>query len=206
MELCFIPTLFRGFGKLRGDVKKMGIDLLSASAHKIGGPKGVGFLYVGEEVKIKELNLGGGQERGLRSGTENVTGIVGFAKALEMIKKVSWEKVEKLRDKLEEGLVELGGRANGSRTERISGILNVSFSKIDGESLVFNLSYKGIMVSTGSACSSKKKAESRTLKAIGLKKKEIDGSVRFSFNDEISEKDIDFVLGEMKILLGRVKV
>jgi cysteine desulfurase len=203
-EVIFHSDAVQGFGKLKIDVKKMEISLLSASAHKIGGPKGIGLLYVKEGVKLEGLSFGGGQERGLRSGTENVPGIVGFAKALDLIKKVDWPRIEKLRNKLDEGLVELGGKVSGSN--RIAGISNISFPGIDGESLVFNLSDKRIMASTGSACSSKKKSESKTLKAIGLNKKEISGSVRFSLGNEIGEKEISYVVEEVKKILDMLRI
>jgi len=196
----FHTDAVQSFGKEKIDVEKMGIDLLSTSAHKIGGPKGIGFLYKKDGVKLSPIIYGGGQENGARSGTENVPGIVGFAKALELQGKVDKEKIEKMRDKLISGLEKLGGKINGSKKQRIAGNVHVSFPGLEGDSLVLFLSEKGIMASTGSACSSKNKEESSVLKALGLNKKELSGSLRFTLGPEVKDKDIDYVLQE----LGRI--
>ena len=154
--VIFHTDCAQSFGKLKIDVNEMGIDLLSASAHKIGGPKGIGFLYVRNGTKIAPLVHGGGQERGLRSGTENVAGIVGLGKALDIIKKVDKKKIEIVRDKFIASLKNIGGKINGSLIQRIYNIINVSFPGVDAGSLVQYLSSRGIYVSVGSACDSKK--------------------------------------------------
>lgn len=192
----------QSFGKLKIDVKKMNIDLVSCGAHKIGGPKGIGLLYVRHEIQIEPIIYGGGQERGLRGGTENVPGIIGFSKALELIKRENKERVRKIRDYFISGLEELGGVINGSKEKRIYNNVNVSFIGKDGERIVLGLSGKGIMCSTGSACESRNKKETRVLKAIGLNRGEIDGSIRFTIDGETTMEDIDFVL---KVLGGLVK-
>ncbi|MCH7568125.1 MAG: cysteine desulfurase [Nanoarchaeota archaeon] len=205
-DVLFHTDAVQSFGKLKIDVEKMNIDLLSASGHKLGGPKGIGFLYVREGVKISPLIYGGGQEKGLRSGTENVPGIVGFAKALELSKKINKEKVRKLRDRLIEGLGDIDGRINGSSEKRIYNNVHVSFQGIESESLVYYLSKKGIYVSAGSACDSKKEKEEHVLKAIGLKEKDIGGSLRISLSQELTSKDIDFVVKEIKKSVEKLRV
>jgi cysteine desulfurase len=205
-EICkkrgviFHSDCAQSFGKLKIDVKAMGIDLLSAGAHKIHGPKGIGFLFIREGIKIEPIIYGGGQERGLRGGTENVPCIAGFGKALDRILKVDKEKIGKIRDYFIEGLERLGGKINGSKEKRIYNNISVRFPGADGESLVLALSDKMIMCSTGSACDSRKKEESRVLKSIGLNEKEMGGSLRFSLDSGIGKKEIDFVLRE----LGRI--
>lgn len=201
-KALFHTDCAQSFGKLKIDVWKMNVDLLSCGAHKIGGPKGIGLLYVREGVKIEPIIYGGGQERGLRGGTENVPGIIGFFKALELIKRENKDKIGKIRDYFISGLEKLGGVINGGKEKRIYNNVNVSFSGKDAERIVLSLSQKGIMCSTGSACESRNKKETRVLKAIGLNREEIDGSIRFTINWETTMKDIDFVL---KVLGGLVK-
>ncbi len=193
-NVYFHTDAIQSFGKLKIDVNKMKIDLLSTSAHKIGGPKGIGFLYIREEIKISPIIFGGGQERGLRSGTENVSGIVGFAKAIEVISKINKNRILENRDYFIDELKKIGGKINGSIKNRIYNNVNVAFFGISGEQGVIYLSQKGIMASTGSACSSKKIIESKTLREIGLGKKEIDGSLRFSIDEKIGKKEIDFTI------------
>lgn len=208
-EICrergvyFHSDCAQSFGKLKIDVRKMNIDLLTASAHKIGGPKGIGLLYLRNGIKIEPLIYGGGQERGLRGGTENVPAIVGFALALDLAKKINNGKISETRDYFISSLEQLGGRINGSKEKRIFNNLNVSFSEIDGENLVVFLSHKGIYTSTGSACESKKQKESKVLREIGLNKSQINGSLRFSLDSKISKKDVDYVLDEIKKILKR---
>ena len=182
----------------------MNIDLLSASGHKINGPKGIGFLYVREGIGINPLVYGGQQEKGLRSGTENVPGIMGMANAMELQRKINKKKIKKVRDYLIEELKKIGGKINGSKEKRIYNNINVSFP-VDAGNLVSYLSEKGICVSAGSACESKKKREDETLKAIGLKKEEINGSIRITLNEELNRKDVDRVIKEVEEAL-KVKV
>ena len=190
----------QSFGKEKINVHEIGIDLLSASAHKIGGPKGIGFLYAREGIALKPIIYGGGQERGLRVGTENVPGIVGFAKALEVTKKADWKKVEKLRDYFIERLEKISGKINGPREKRLIGNVHVSFSGLDAEEAVIKLSQKGVMCSTGSACESKKKKEKKVLKAIGLNENEIRGSLRFSFGENNTKEEIDYTIKQIKTI------
>ncbi len=195
--VLFHTDAVQSFGRERINVRDFGIDLLSASGHKIGGPKGIGFLFIRQGVDIKPIMYGGGQERWLRVGTENVPGIAGFAKALEITKKIDEEKVRKVRDYFMIELEKMGGKINGSREKRAAGNVHVSFSGLDADYAVIKLSQKGIMCSTGSACESKRKGEKRILKAIGLNEKEIAGSLRFGLREGTGKKDIDFVVGEI---------
>ena len=196
----------QSFGKLKIDVKKMNIDLLTASAHKIGGPKGIGLLYIRDSVDILPIIYGGGQERGLRGGTENLPGIVGFAKVLEIIKRVDKEKMKKLRDYFISELEKIGGEINGSKEKRIYNNINISFSGIDAENLVSFLSHKKIYVSAGSACETKKKKESKVLRELGLNEDERKGSIRISLNEDISKKEIDYTIREMEKAVGKLKI
>lgn len=204
---CLFHTdAVQSFGKVEIDVKRMDIDLLSASAHKIGGPKGIGILYVREGVSIEPIVYGGGQEKGLRSGTENVAGIIGLGKALEIIRKVDKKKITKIRDKLIDELEKIGGVVNGSRLNRVYNNVHVSFSGIDARTLVSFLSEKGIFVSAGSACDSKKEKEDYVLKAIGLGKKDMDGSIRITLNEDLKEKDIRSVVNEIDKAVKKLKI
>jgi len=211
-EICkqkrvyFHTDAVQSFAKLNIDVSNMKIDLLSASGHKIGGPKGIGFLYIGEGIKISPIAVGGGQERGFRSGTENVPGIMGLAKALELAKKVNKDKIIKLRYALIFELEKIGGKINGSKTKRIYNNVNVSFSGIEGDTAVVYLSEKGIICSTGSACKSKQLKESHVLAALGLTKKEISGSLRFTLNEDISEKDINYIVSEVDKVVKKLRI
>jgi len=184
------------FGKEKIDVISMKIDLLSASAHKIHGPKGIGLLFVRSGLNLRPLIIGSGQEKGLRSGTENVPGILGFSKALELYHKVDKSKIKKLRDYFILELEEIGGKINGSMEKRLYNNINVILP-IDSESLVSYLSERGIMCSTRSACS-EKQGENRALKALGLTKKEIKGSFRLSLSEFNNTKEVDKTIGEIK--------
>ena len=196
----------QSFGKVPIDVKKMNIDVLTASSHKIYGPKGAGLLYVREGIKLVPLLHGGGQENGLRGSTVNVPAIVGFAKSVEICKKEMKSesvRLEKLRDKLIKNVLKIGGsHLNGHPQKRLSNNANFWFSFIEGESLIIQLDLKGIAVSTGSACSSFKLEPSHVLLAIGLKPQEAHGSLRVSLGRYTTEKDIDCLID---ILPGTVR-
>ena len=186
------------FGKIPIDVEKMGIDLLSASSHKIYGPKGVGALYVKKGIEIQPLIHGGGHENGLRSGTENVAGIAGFGKAAELAENeraVEAGREIKLRDKLIKGALKIkNSYLNGHPTNRLPNNANFSFKFIEGEGLVLDLDGYGIASSTGSACSTKSLEPSHVLLAIGLKHEEAHGSLRLTLGRDTKDKDIDYVL------------
>ena len=186
-------------GKVPIDVKKMNVDLLSCSSHKLYGPKGVGFLYVKKGTKIAPMMHGGGHEFCLRSGTENVAGIVGFAKACELAQKnmEKWNSHEKrLRDKLVKGVLERIPESwlNGHPEKRLEGNANLCFKCIEGESLILHLDDKGVAASTGSACSTKSLKPSHVLTAIGLSPVDAHGSLRLTLGKDNTEKEIDYVL------------
>ena len=193
----------QSFGKIQIDVKKMNIDLLTASSHKIYGPKGVALLYIRSGVKIDPILHGGGQENGLRGSTVNVPAIVGFAKATEICQKemlceaVLCEagRLIKLRDKLIKGVLKIkGSHLNGHPKKRLANNANFWFEFIEGESLIMRLDLEGIACSTGSACSSFKLEPSDVLMATGLKPQEAHGSLRVSLGRFTSEKDIKYFL------------
>lgn len=188
-------------GLLDLDVEKLGVDLMTLNAGKIYGPKGIGLLYLKEGTKLTPLIHGGGQESGLRSGTENIPGIIGFSKALELIqsnRKEESARLRKLSDKLLKGLMELQDVKSNSPENRLSGTIDISFKKIEGESLMLLLNEKGIEVSTGSACSSKSLKPSRILLASGCGEEEAHGSIRFSLGKKTTEEDIDYTIKIIK--------
>ncbi len=195
-DVYFHTDAVQSFGKLKIDVKKMNIDLMSVSGHKINSPKGIGFLYKRSEVNIKPINYGGGQEKNLRSGTENAPGIIGIAKALDIKRNQKQIKIQ--RDKLMKELSKIpGSRINGSIEKRIYNNINISFYGIEGESLVLMLSKEGVCCSTGSACSSHKLQESHVLKAINVPPLYIHGSLRITI-DKISDQEIKFISKKIK--------
>jgi len=201
----FHTDVTQSFGKIPIDVNLMNIDLLSASAHKLYGPKGTACLFVRKGVKIEPLLHGGGQEAGLRSSTVNVPGVVGFSKAVEIAKKEmarESKRLAKLRDRLVKKVLKIkGAHLNGHPTKRLPNNANIRFDFVEGESMVIQLDLRGVAVSTGSACSSVKLEPSHVLLAIGLKHEQAHGSLRFSLGRWTKEKDIDYLL---KILPGIV--
>lgn len=189
----------QSYGKLKIDVKKAQIDLLSVSGHKIHGPRGVGFSYVKKGFYPKALISGGGQERNFRSGTENLPGIVGLAKAAEIMYtniQTNYEKAKELKEYFIEALKNLKDiRINSPSEDFFSPyILSVSFLGVRGEVLLHFLEEKGIYVSTGSACSSNHNADSHVLKAIGLSTAETKGTIRFSFSEFNTKEEVDYTM------------
>lgn len=192
----------QGFGKFRIYPKKMNVDLLSVSAHKIHGPKGVGFLYMNEKVKVKPIIHGGGQQKGMRSGTDNVPGVAGMALAVEEIYKDFEEKTEYLyaiKDRFIEGLERLEDVKVNGLTGRDSAphVVSVSIGGIRSEVMLHALEDRGVYVSAGSACASNKPATSATLKAIGVEKQYLDSTLRFSFSVLTTEEEVDYTLQQM---------
>ncbi|WXG40922.1 MAG: cysteine desulfurase NifS [Candidatus Freyarchaeum deiterrae] len=188
----------QSFGKIPTNVDDLNVDLLSISGHKIYGPKGVGVLYIREGVKIEPVQHGGGHERGMRSGTENVPGIVGLAKAVEIFQaemKKESERLNGLRDKLIKGVSEIDDSwLNGHPTKRLPNNANFSFGRLEGESLILRLDAKGIAASTGSACSSGSESPSHVLTAIGLTPEQANGSLRLTLGKRNTQEDVDYVL------------
>lgn len=194
----------QGFGKFRIYPKKMNIDLLSVSGHKIHGPKGVGFLYIGDKVKIQPINYGGGQQGNLRSGTENVPGITGLAKAAEMMYEHLSEdsaRLYQLKNEFIEGVCRIEGvTVNGLLDGNMTGegtaphVVSVSFAGVRSEVMLHALEEKGIYVSAGSACSAHKPQPSATLKAIGIPKELQESTIRFSFSVYTTREEIQYTL------------
>jgi len=184
-NIYFHTDASQSFGKIDIDVNKMNIDLLTASSHKIYGPKGVGLLFIKKGVIIEPIIHGGGHEKGLRSSTSNVPGIVGFAKAVSILKEEGREeneRLKKLRDLLIKGILEniKGTYLNGDIKNRLTNNANISFPTIEGESLLLELDFEGIEVSTGSACSSTTLMPSHVLMALGASPQQAHGSIRIS--------------------------
>ena len=199
----FHVDAIQAFGKYRIFPKRMKIDLFSASGHKIHGPKGVGLLYIGDKVKIHPMILGGGQQGGMRSGTDNVPGAAGLAVAARKIYSSLEENTAhmyQLKKHLADGLAEMDQVVihGMAQEEGAPHILNASFLGIRSEVLLHTLEDRGIYVSAGSACSSHKRSGSATLKAIGCTKAEMESAVRFSFCETTSLEEIDYTLEVLK--------
>lgn len=208
--IYFHTDAVQSVGKIPVDVKAMNVDMLSLSSHKLYGPKGIGALYIKKGVRLEPIIHGGGHERGLRPGTENVPAIVGLGKACEISEKnldKDMEHLKKLRDKLIDSVLEQNEEAylNGHRTQRLPGNVNFRFTGIEGESLILHLDSKGIAASTGSACSSIKLEPSAVLMAIGLKEVEAHGSLRLSLGRENTEEDINYTIKAIKEVVDTLR-
>ncbi|MGD1835711.1 MAG: cysteine desulfurase family protein [Nitrososphaeraceae archaeon] len=194
-EIIFHSDAVQAVGRLPLDMKDINIDMMSLSSHKIYGPKGVGAIFIRKGIKTKSIIHGGGQERTLRSGTENVHGIIGFGKACEIAKNAlnkNIQQYEMLRDRLIKGVIKIpNSRLNGSKENRLSNNAHFTFFKINGEDLVTKLDENRVYTSTGSACSVNKQKPSHVLKAMGFNHEEITGSLRISIGIQNSVKDID---------------
>ena len=177
-------------------------DMISLSAHKIHGPKGVGALYVREGIKLQSLLKGGKHEQGLRAGTENVPGIVGFAKAVELTKKPS----KAIRDYIIKELLKIkGSRLNGHPIKRLCNNINISFDKVEGESILLHLNAKGISVSTGSACSSKSLKPSHVLTAMGLRPEQSHGTVRITTSKYTTKTEAEYLVKNLKEIIKNLR-
>jgi len=211
-RVIFHTDPIQAVGKIDINLKNLPVDLLSISGHKLYGPKGVGALLIRDGVKFGPLIHGGGQERGKRSGTENVAGIVGLGKACEIFKqdagyKMQDARIKDLRDELYEGISERisGFKLNGHHEKRLSNTLNLSFEGVEGESLVMNLDLEGIAVSTGSACSEGNVEPSHVLLAMGLSKEQAVSSVRFSLGRFTEKEDINRVIDVLPGIVERIR-
>lgn len=203
-HIYFHVDAVQAYGKIPVRPTDMYIDFLSVSAHKLHGPKGIGGLYIKEGITIPPLLYGGLQERSMRSGTENVPGIIGFSKAVEVMVASHDENIKKMietKQYLLQGLQDeiQDIKVNSYEDKRCAPhILNVSFLGVRGEVLLHMLEQEGIYISTGSACASNKNAKSHVLKACGLKDKEIEGAIRFSFSFDNNIEQMDYVLEKLK--------
>jgi len=208
-KIYFHTDASQSFGKVPIDVNKMNIDLLTASSHKIYGPKGAGLLYIRKGIKIEPLLHGGGQENGLRSSTINLASIVGFSEAVKICKKemkTENKRLEMLRNKLIKEVLKIKNcRLNGDRKKRLANNINFSFDFIEGESLVIQLDMHGIACSTGSACSSIKLEPSNVLLAIGLRPEQAHGSLRISLGRWTTEKEIDYLLKVLPEIIKKIR-
>ena len=196
-------------GKVALGLKKLPVDLLTISAHKFHGPKGVGALYVKRGVTFHPFLIGGHQERGRRAGTENVAGIVGMGKAAELVLQTMGEdkpRVQALRDRLERLLLEScpSSRVNGARDKRLDNTLNVSFKFIEGEAILVLLDQEGICASTGSACTAGSSEPSHVLRAMGVPPDWVQGAVRFSLSRYTTGGEVDFVNQKVPLIVQRL--
>ena len=208
--IIFHTDAVQAFGRILVDVQALGVDLLSISAHKLYGPKGVGALYIRKGTRISPILWGGGQERGKRSGTENLPGIVGLGKAAELAAAsmtVEAERLTVLRDRLITGVLASipGSRLNGHFIQRLPNNANFSFDYVEGESVCLNLDLAGISASPGSACSSTSTAPSHVLTALGLPKYQAFGSLRLSLGRWTDDKDVDRVFEVLPEVVSRLR-
>jgi cysteine desulfurase len=209
-KVLFHTDAVQAVGHIPVDVKEMNIDLLSLAAHKFYGPKGVGALYIRKGIKIENLIHGGGQERNKRAGTENVAGIVGLGKAIELATlnmEANNKKLVYLRDKLSDGLLKIPyTKFNGPRSlNRLPGNSNICFKFIEGESILLMLDASGIAGSSGSACTSGSLDPSHVLLAIGVPIEIAHGSLRLSLGDATTEEEVDFVLGKVPGIIQKLR-
>ena len=209
-KVTFHTDAVQAFGQVPINVDEMHIDMLSASGHKLNGPKGIGFLYIRKGVKIRSFVHGGAQERSRRAGTENIPGIVGLGAAVERAMRIMDTKTRKeieLRDyligRLENEIPHCW--LNGHRTKRLPNNINFSFLFIEGESMLIMLDMKGICASSGSACTSGSLDPSHVLLAIGLPHEKAHGSLRLTLSEEITKEDVDFVVEQIKAIVDRLR-
>lgn len=212
-QTLFHVDAVQGFGKAKIYPKKLHVDLMSVSSHKIHGPKGVGFLYIGDKVKIQPILFGGGQQQNLRSGTDNVPGIAGMAKAAQMMYENLDEDIARLYRLKKLFIEEMskidGTQVNGLVNDGIEGtaphIVSVSIEGVRSEVLLHALEDKGIFVSAGSACSAHKPQPSATLKAMGLNKELLGSTLRFSFSVFTTEEEILYTLQQMYVMIPMLR-
>ena len=208
--ILFHTDAVQAFGQVPIDVEEMHIDMLSASAHKLNGPKGTGMLYIRSGLKIRSFIHGGAQEKGVRAGTENVPGIVGFAAAVRRALSRMEEKAGRERELRDYLIRRIEGeipycRLNGHREKRLPGNVNISFRFIEGESLLIMLDMRGVCASSGSACTSGSLDPSHVLLAIGLEHEEAHGSLRMTLSEENTQEELDEVVGHLAEIVQRLR-
>ena len=209
-NIIFHTDAVQAYGQVEIDVEDMGIDMLSASGHKLNGPKGIGFLYIRKGLKLRSFIHGGAQERKRRAGTENVPGIVGFGIAAKIAHETMKERTDKekeLRDYVIDRITaEIPyAKLNGHKTNRLPNNINFSFRFIEGESLLIMLDMKGICGSSGSACTSGSLDPSHVLLAIGLPHEIAHGSLRLTLSEETTKEELDYVVDELKAIVERLR-
>lgn len=206
-RVLFHVDAVQSFTKVPIDVKKMNVDLLSISAHKIHGPKGIGALYIRKGISLKPLIEGGYNELGLRSGTENIPGAVGFERAVEIADEAQVTHMKKLRARLIEGLLGIPkSRLNGPRGERrLCNNVNLTFKYVEGESVLLHLDMRGIIVITGSACFSRTLEPSHVILALGLKHEDAHGSIRFSLSKYNTEEEIGYTIENVREVVEKLR-
>lgn len=210
-DIIYHIDAIQAFGKYEIHPRRQKIDMLSVSSHKIHGPKGAGFLYIKDKTKIKPIIYGGGQQRGMRSGTENVPGIAGMGLATEMIYNNLSEKIDRLYE-LKDYMIDRLSKIEDVRINSGKGrdvapqIVNASFIGVRSEVLLHALETKNIYVSAGSACNSNKHVSSNTLKQMGLKPEEIESAIRFSFNLQTSKEEVDYAVDTIKEMLPKLRI
>lgn len=208
--VIFHTDCVQAVGNVKIDVKELGIDLLSLSSHKFYGPKGVGAIYINENVEFEKIQDGGHQEKNKRAGTENIAGIVGLAKAIELadknLKKYN-NKLINLRDFYFDEITKNipNVKINGSKEKRLPGNANVSFKNINGEQLLLELDSLGICASSGSACTSGQSEPSHVLTAIGLNAEYIQGSLRTTFGEENTKEDVEFLIKSIIEITNKIR-
>lgn len=204
--ILFHTDACQSFTKVQIDVKKMNLDLVTLNSHKIHGPKGVGALYIREGIKINPLFHGGGHEKNLRSGTENVSGVVGFAKAVEISNFKDVKKMSELREKIIDGVLKIKNtHLNGPKENRLCNNINVSFNDVEGEAIGGYLEQKGICTSTGSACASHSLETSHVLKAIGLNSLQANSSIRISLSKFTTQEEADYFLDVLPKIIEKLR-
>ncbi|MCI8543275.1 cysteine desulfurase NifS [Acetatifactor aquisgranensis] len=208
--ILFHTDAVQAFGQIPVNVDELHIDMLSASAHKLNGPKGIGMLYIRGGLKIRSFVHGGAQERNRRAGTENVPGIVGYAAAVQRAQRLMEEKGRRERelrdyliDRIEKEIPYC--RLNGHREKRLPGNVNFSFRFVEGESVLIMLDMKGICASSGSACTSGSLDPSHVLLALGLKHEEAHGSLRMTLSEENTKEEMDVVVEHLRQIVGRLR-
>ena len=200
----------QAIGNVLIDVKDMKIDALSMSGHKLYGPKGIGVLYVRNGIDFQKLQNGGHQEKNKRAGTENIAGIVGMGKAIEIAYSNFNKNTKHMKELSNYFLKELENKIpniklNGDKTNRLPGNCNISFENINGEELLFKLDEKGICASAGSACSTGTTEPSHVLTAIGLPPKFLNGTIRFTFGIDNTKDDIDYLVNELQNIVANLR-
>ncbi len=199
----------QAIGNISVDVDKLGVDLLTLAAHKFNGPKGIGALYVRRGTRVNKVNYGGGQEKKVRPGTENIPGIVGLGRAIELATADIPGKAAHLtfmRDKLIGGLMQMKDvKLNGHPEKRLPGNANLSFEYVEGESLLLSLDMKGVAASSGSACTSGSLEPSHVLMAMGMPHQTAHGSLRFTLGKNNTEEDVDYVLEVLPEIVKRLR-